>query len=657
MRLRWHGCPGEVTFVSVSQGVQDCGLDPDDRAPTDGIRFVECSCYETINTPDTFDPSACQPLATTLVLTSSYGIDSDICIVSVEELDGGAALIDLSKPLPQVIGLVHSPLSDEEEDYTSQYWNPYPLRTYFDTTCDIIDEETAPFVLPLFPGYGKIPDSCPSNGFIDLWEDDTPRLPDDINHTDGELSTELFWYEFVDGTSTGFWPTGEEGDSAVWFNPTFAVCACNDCGGVPSTPSPPSSNPGAAVSGLPPSSPIELTPSPVAVESPSASPMAASPTNSPTANPTNPSPTASPTTSPTKAPTASPTGTPTAAPTPAPTGAVVGTVFEDTNNNGQQDPGEPGIPNVDVVITDKNGDTQTLTTDSDGEYSTTVPAGSTVTDIAESTLPSGGVQTVGTDPTAVDVPADGVATDLDGYYFPTEAPTESPVIVPTAPECFVIDFETDGQGADLVLDRNDNDSGYVENEWNNYCGVVLSAEGGVRSLPRLFDSANPLLDPSKPKGCGDSDLGAPNENCPDGGPGIGDGGKPGKEGENCVPLGLILIVQEEKSNGVLNNCPDDKVGGNMTFDFGEYVEDVSFEALDVEEAGNDPSRKANTRVEITYSDNTLKVYELEPFGDNSKQEYVVPPNEDDGNDQIKKVKVDFTGSGGIPSISFCCKKD
>jgi hypothetical protein len=42
-------------------------------------------------------------------------------------------------------------------------------------------------------------------------------------HSEGEPSTEPFRYEFIDGTSTGFWPKeGEEGGQ-VSFDPTFAV--------------------------------------------------------------------------------------------------------------------------------------------------------------------------------------------------------------------------------------------------------------------------------------------------------------------------------------------------------------------------------------------------------------------------------------------------
>eukprot|EP00544_Gedaniella_sp_CCMP2646_P013329 CAMPEP_0202482634 /NCGR_PEP_ID=MMETSP1361-20130828/2021_1 /ASSEMBLY_ACC=CAM_ASM_000849 /TAXON_ID=210615 /ORGANISM="Staurosira complex sp., Strain CCMP2646" /LENGTH=481 /DNA_ID=CAMNT_0049110591 /DNA_START=11 /DNA_END=1452 /DNA_ORIENTATION=+ len=332
LRLRWHGCPGEVSFASISRGVQDCGLEPDDRAATDGIRFISCSCYETIQTPDTFDESACQPLSTTTTILASSvdvtgSIDSDICIVAVKELGGGAAVIDLSKPLPDVIGLVHTPLEENDEQYTSQYWNDYPLRTYFDTTCSIIDQDLAPYVLPLFPGYGKIPNSCPTVGFIDLWEDDTPRLPGDLDHSKGEPSTEPFWYEFIDGTSTGFWPKeGEEGGQ-VSFDPTFAVCACNECG--PSTPTP--SNPGAEPTGSPTTrAPIQPTASPVNVVptnaplKPTRSPVNVEPTESPV------DPTSSPLNVPTASPTIDPNRTPGVFPTALPVAPTLSPVEDPT---------------------------------------------------------------------------------------------------------------------------------------------------------------------------------------------------------------------------------------------------------------------------------------------------------------------------------------
>ena len=130
-------------------------------------------------------------------------------------------------------------------------------------------------------------------------------------------------------------------------------------------------------------------------------------------------------TAPSESPTASPS--PSASPTGSPTGTVTGVVFEDTNGNGTKDPGEDGIPNVEVVITDSNGDPQTVTTDSNGEYSASVPPGPTVIDVDETTLPPDAEQTAGTDPTSVDVPSGGSVSDADGYQFPTGAPSRAPV--------------------------------------------------------------------------------------------------------------------------------------------------------------------------------------------------------------------------------------
>jgi uncharacterized repeat protein (TIGR01451 family) len=99
-------------------------------------------------------------------------------------------------------------------------------------------------------------------------------------------------------------------------------------------------------------------------------------------------------------------------------GVVEGVVYEDTNGNGQQDAGEPGIPGVDVLVTDSAGVTYTLTTDANGAYSQTVPAGDTDIEIDETTLPAGLTQTEGTNPTTVNVPSGGSANDVDGYQPP-----------------------------------------------------------------------------------------------------------------------------------------------------------------------------------------------------------------------------------------------
>ena len=58
---------------------------------------------------------------------------------------------------------------------------------------------------------------------------------------------------------------------------------------------------------------------------------------------------------------------------------VTGHVFLDSNGNGSQDPGEPNLANIDVVVTDATGAVQTVTTDSSGNYLVTVAVATTAT--------------------------------------------------------------------------------------------------------------------------------------------------------------------------------------------------------------------------------------------------------------------------------------
>ncbi|MEE9493641.1 MAG: SdrD B-like domain-containing protein, partial [Gammaproteobacteria bacterium] len=111
-----------------------------------------------------------------------------------------------------------------------------------------------------------------------------------------------------------------------------------------------------------------------------------------------------------------------------PTGVIAGTIYEDTNGNNTQDPGEPGIENVTVNITDINNNPRVLTTDNNGNYAAQVPAGNTVVDVDETTLPSGFTQTEGTEPTTVSVPAGGIGNDVDGYQPPANAGTVDGIV-------------------------------------------------------------------------------------------------------------------------------------------------------------------------------------------------------------------------------------
>ncbi len=88
-----------------------------------------------------------------------------------------------------------------------------------------------------------------------------------------------------------------------------------------------------------------------------------------------------------------------------PQGTISGHVFADLDGNGTQDVGEPNLINIDVVITDSLGNSQTVSTDLLGNYTATVPVGSTTANVDESDpdmLP-GATLTTANDPQTVTV--------------------------------------------------------------------------------------------------------------------------------------------------------------------------------------------------------------------------------------------------------------
>jgi uncharacterized protein (DUF2141 family) len=278
------------------------------------------------------------------------------------------------------------------------------------------------------------------------------------------------------------------------------------------------------------------------------------------------------------------------------TGTIDGLVFEDKNKNGVKDPGEPGIAGVEIKITGQR-EVLVVTTDSNGGYWATVTAGQATIDIDKSTLPDGATQTLGTDPTTVNVPLDGVATDLDGFYILTASPTQQPTPSPTplpptavpptkspptpvppsqapptpvppsqapptpvpptpVPPTNVPPTPSSDTCTEQVVDFDQDSNGnvlppgvYIGITEYAAFGLTISASGGLGSLPRLFDTANPGTQAK-----GDPDLGAPNERCDGGGPGWGEGGEPDGAGPNCKPLGNVLIIQEPNDHPEI---PDD----------------------------------------------------------------------------------------------------
>ena len=196
------------------------------------------------------------------------------------------------------------------------------------------------------------------------------------------------------------------GPGAVSF---LAVCVDDRPSASPSQSPAPSVNPSESPSrSFDPSSepsqhPSEsMLPSSQPSESPSRSPY-------PSQEPSNyPSKSPAPSLAPSESPSLSP-------------GTVSGHLYLDTNGNGVQDPLEPNLPNVDVVVTDKDGNTQVVETDAYGKWSASVPPGFTTADIDENDpdFPDDVVQTDGTDPTTVTaIAGEDVFTDNDGFYQP-----------------------------------------------------------------------------------------------------------------------------------------------------------------------------------------------------------------------------------------------
>jgi hypothetical protein len=312
LKLRWHGCPGTFTLTTPDQAQEDCQVETPEPQDTT-VRFVDCECFDDITIPGSTSMGCGLFDSVTLaMLTSSTFFD--ICLVSVHELPGAGFVIDLSNPLPAVIGIQFVGL--EEVEPTDPSWNPYPLRTYFDTSCELLQDPQVPYAHPLFPGYGKFPATCPDKGFIDLETGDTALLPDIIDHLDGYPPANAFWFEFIDGTSTGFWSKTPQDE--YFFQPTFATCACTECDSEDEATGSPTlaPTPGLPVTEAPTSYPSKAT-----TVSPSKAPSPV-PTPGPTGSPTD-SPSVEPTLEPTVSPTseffpASQTVLPTLIPTVAP---------------------------------------------------------------------------------------------------------------------------------------------------------------------------------------------------------------------------------------------------------------------------------------------------------------------------------------------------
>lgn len=89
------------------------------------------------------------------------------------------------------------------------------------------------------------------------------------------------------------------------------------------------------------------------------------------------------------------------------TGTAGGKVFHDVNGNGSFDGGDVALANIDVIITDSFGVDQTVVTDMAGNWTATVPPGSTGVNVVQNdpqfnaVFSTGYTQTAGSDPNTI----------------------------------------------------------------------------------------------------------------------------------------------------------------------------------------------------------------------------------------------------------------
>jgi uncharacterized repeat protein (TIGR01451 family) len=111
-----------------------------------------------------------------------------------------------------------------------------------------------------------------------------------------------------------------------------------------------------------------------------------------------------------------------------PSGSITGTVYQDSNANGVQDNGEPGIAGVTLKDTDSNGSTLTAVTDSNGKYTFSnlplVNNAYAVNVVASSAPLQGLTATTPTSKAGVNVVANSAVSGGDYGYRPPAVATD-----------------------------------------------------------------------------------------------------------------------------------------------------------------------------------------------------------------------------------------
>jgi hypothetical protein len=129
--------------------------------------------------------------------------------------------------------------------------------------------------------------------------------------------------------------------------------------------------------------------------------------------------------------------------------------------------------------------------------------------------------------------------------------------------------------------------------------------------------------------------------CKNGGPGTGEGGSPGRIGENCFALGNVLVIQESN----IDVPAASEAGGNITFAFSDRVD--RFESISL--FGIPPNDTVTIASLLVSGDSETKT--IDGLGYNSVQNITLGWND------VQKVTIHFPGLGAISLLKFCLNID
>ncbi|HIB38338.1 gliding motility-associated C-terminal domain-containing protein [Mesonia sp.] len=230
-------------------------------------------------------------------------------------------------------------------------------------------------------------------------------------------------------------------------------------------------------------------------------------------------------------------------------GTINGHVYYDTNGNGVQDPGEPDLPNIDILITDVFGGNFILETDENGNWTIDLPEGDTqvTVDVTDVDFPTGAIQTEGTNPTTITIIPGNYNSQVDGFhldnldfetasghlYYDTNGNGQQDTGEPNLPNVTVTITNSLGIDVILVTDINGN--------WS-----LVVPEGNTQSL----------VDESDP----DFPIGA-------------------SQTEGSNPTNFTIVsgdIYVEEDGFVLTNLDTEVLSGHLYFDFnGNGVQDAN----------------------------------------------------------------------------------